>query len=291
LSVCSLSSCQPQSQGPLFFPIASISSINIIDGASFFAWSKRSLTLEAHTHTNISTNSEPEILKNGTSLSHATALAMSVFHVQGGQTSNTHFGILAQISLYFFGFFKKSTISISSTFSSSAHATSPNKILSLFLSKILAFDFPKLIALFATHHILHIIKKATNINNINNMILGIISAQNFSPVRSLISIFVVIHVFAFSSNPKSFKLSFAGRIIISLKFFAIQDSNTFPLFVAIALFPSIRTLLYTPALYELRNLSSDTSVSILRFHLYIVGIMKAITKEIIISQINAFVFL
>jgi hypothetical protein len=67
-------------------------------------------------------------------LSPATALAIKVFQVPGGHTSNTHFGILAPISLYFFGFFKKSTISISSTFSSSAQATSVKSILSFHLS-------------------------------------------------------------------------------------------------------------------------------------------------------------
>jgi len=58
----------------------------------------KSLTLEAPTHTNISTNSEPDILKNGTSLSPAIALASRVLPVPGGHTSNTHLGILAHIS-------------------------------------------------------------------------------------------------------------------------------------------------------------------------------------------------
>lgn len=43
----------------LFFPIASISSINIIEGELFLAYSNKSLTLEAPKPTNISTNSEP----------------------------------------------------------------------------------------------------------------------------------------------------------------------------------------------------------------------------------------
>jgi hypothetical protein len=98
LSVCSLSSCPPQSPGHLFFPIASISSIKIIAGLSFFAFSNRSLTLDAPTHTNISTNSEPDILKNGTPLSPATALARRVLPVPGGQTRRTHFGIFAPMS-------------------------------------------------------------------------------------------------------------------------------------------------------------------------------------------------
>jgi hypothetical protein len=134
LSVCSLSSCPPHVPGPLFLPIASISSINIIAGAIFLAFSNRSLTLEAPTQTNISTNSEPEILKKGTSDSPATARANIVFPVPGGPTNNTPFGILAPRFLNFFGFFKNSTTSANSSFSSSAQATSLNKTFSLSLS-------------------------------------------------------------------------------------------------------------------------------------------------------------
>jgi hypothetical protein len=80
--------------------------MKIIAGAIFFALANKSLTLDAHTHTNISTNSEPEILKNGTFDSQATALASIVLPVPGGPTNNVHLGILAQISLNFLGFFK-----------------------------------------------------------------------------------------------------------------------------------------------------------------------------------------
>jgi hypothetical protein len=86
--------------------MASISSIKIIAGAIFLAFSNKSLTLDAQTHTNISTNSEPEILKKGTSLSHATALANIVLPVPGGPTNNVHLGILAHISLNFLGFLR-----------------------------------------------------------------------------------------------------------------------------------------------------------------------------------------
>jgi hypothetical protein len=106
LSVCSLSSCPPPEPGHLFFPIASISSIKIIAGDIFLAFSNKSLTLEAPTQTNISTNSEPEILKNGTFDSPATALANIVFPVPGGPTSKTPLGIFAQRFLNFLGFFK-----------------------------------------------------------------------------------------------------------------------------------------------------------------------------------------
>ena len=73
-NVCSLSSCPPPSPAPLLLPTASISSINMIQGAFFLASSNKSLTLEAPTPTNISTKSEPLILKNGTLASPATAL-------------------------------------------------------------------------------------------------------------------------------------------------------------------------------------------------------------------------
>ncbi|MDP2396142.1 MAG: hypothetical protein Q8S84_03640 [bacterium] len=74
------------------------------------------------------------MLKNGTLLSHATARASIVLPVPGGPTSRVHLGILAHISLNFFGFFKNCTISDNSSFSSSAHATSLNITLSLSLS-------------------------------------------------------------------------------------------------------------------------------------------------------------
>ncbi len=50
---------------PLCFPIASISSMKIMQGAFFFAEAKRSRTREGPTPTNISTNSEPETDKKG----------------------------------------------------------------------------------------------------------------------------------------------------------------------------------------------------------------------------------
>ena len=51
-----------------------------------------SLTLDAPTPTNISTKSEPEIVKNGTPASPAIALASRVFPVPGGPTNKTPFG-------------------------------------------------------------------------------------------------------------------------------------------------------------------------------------------------------
>jgi hypothetical protein len=106
----------------------------MIAGAIFLAFSNKSLTLEAPTQTNISTNSEPDILKNGTSDSPATALANIVFPVPGGPTNKTPLGILAPRFLNFLGFLRNSTTSANSSFSSSAQATSLNITFSLSLS-------------------------------------------------------------------------------------------------------------------------------------------------------------
>ena len=83
-SVCSRSSWPPPRPAPLCRPTASISSMNTMQGAFFLAWSNRSRTREAPTPTNISTKSDPEMLKKGTPASPATALASRVFPVPGG---------------------------------------------------------------------------------------------------------------------------------------------------------------------------------------------------------------
>ena len=114
----------------LLEPIASISSINIIHGEIFFALSKSFLTLDAPSPANISTNSEPLIDMNGTFASPAIAFAINVLPVPGLPQSNTPLGVLAPIFEYFSGFFKNSTISSISDFSSSKPATSLNVILS-----------------------------------------------------------------------------------------------------------------------------------------------------------------
>ena len=124
LSVCSRSSLPPPIPAPRARPTASISSTKIIDGARFFACSKRSLTREAPTPTNISTNSEPEMEKNGTPASPATARARSVLPVPGLPIRSTPFGMRAPICKNFFGFLRKSTISLSSSLASFAPATS-----------------------------------------------------------------------------------------------------------------------------------------------------------------------
>ena len=80
---------------PRWRPTASISSIKTIAGALFLAFSKRSRTRDAPTPTNISTKSEPEIEKKGTSASPATALASKVLPVPGGPSRSTPAGIRA----------------------------------------------------------------------------------------------------------------------------------------------------------------------------------------------------
>ena len=53
--------------------------------------------------TNISTNSEPDMEKKGTSASPATALASRVLPVPGGPTSSSPLGMLAPMALYLSG--------------------------------------------------------------------------------------------------------------------------------------------------------------------------------------------
>jgi len=132
---------------PRFLATASISSIKIIHGAFFLPSSNKSRTLDAPTPTNISTKSEPEIEKNGTPASPATAFASRVLPVPGGPTKITPFGILAPTFVYFCGFFKKSTTSSRSSFSSSKPATSLNVTLFSSFTVILARLFPKFIIL------------------------------------------------------------------------------------------------------------------------------------------------
>ncbi len=85
---------------------------------------KRSLTRDAPTPTNISTKSEPLMLKNGTPASPAMARARSVLPVPGGPMRSTPFGIRPPRRVNFFGFLRNDTISSSSSFASSIPATS-----------------------------------------------------------------------------------------------------------------------------------------------------------------------
>ena len=145
-SVCSRSSCEPPSPAPRCRPTASISSMKTMHGELRFAWSKRSRTREAPTPTNISTNSEPEMLKNGTPASPATARASRVLPVPGEPIRRTPFGIFAPSASKRSGNFKNSTTSSSSTLASSTPATSAKVTGVLFAMNIFALLLPKLIA-------------------------------------------------------------------------------------------------------------------------------------------------
>ena len=96
----------------------------MMHGEFFLACSNRSRTRLAPTPTNISTNSEPEIEKNGTPASPEMALAISVLPVPGGPTSSTPLGMRAPSEANFCGSLRNSTISASSSLDSSAPATS-----------------------------------------------------------------------------------------------------------------------------------------------------------------------
>mmetsp|Transcript_7769 Transcript_7769/g.14102 ORF Transcript_7769/g.14102 Transcript_7769/m.14102 type:complete len:261 (-) Transcript_7769:808-1590(-) len=129
-------------------PMASISSINTIHGASWRACENKSRTREGPTPTNISIKSEPDMVRNGTPDSPAVARASSVFPVPGGPYISAPFGILAPSCLYRSGFFKYSTNSMISVLASSKPATSL-KVVSTFLSSVLstvadAFPIPKI---------------------------------------------------------------------------------------------------------------------------------------------------
>ena len=118
----------------------------MMHGAFFFASSNISRTRDAPTPTNISTKSEPEILKNGTPASPAIAFARSVLPVPGAPSRRTPLGILAPTLVNLAGFLRNSTISSSSAFSSFSPATSVNLVLFAPASSF-ARLFPKFIIL------------------------------------------------------------------------------------------------------------------------------------------------
>jgi hypothetical protein len=83
----------------------------MIHGLFFFPCSNKSRTRDAPTPSNISTKSEPLILKNGTFASPEMALASKVLPVPGGPTNKTPLGIFPPSLLNFCGSFKNSMIS------------------------------------------------------------------------------------------------------------------------------------------------------------------------------------
>ena len=117
--------------------------MNTMAGAFFLASENRSRTRLAPTPTNISTKSEPEMVKKGTPASPATARASRVLPVPGGPTSRMPVGIFAPTRVNFLGFFRNCTISCSSSFSSSAPATSLKVTLLCAGSVWRARDLPK----------------------------------------------------------------------------------------------------------------------------------------------------
>ncbi len=117
--------------------------MKMMQGEFCLACSNRSRTREAPTPTNISTKSEPEIEKNGTPASPATARASSVLPVPGGPYSSTPVGIRAPSAWNFLGFSRNSLISCNSSTASSTPATSRNVILGESAERRLARDLPK----------------------------------------------------------------------------------------------------------------------------------------------------
>ena len=97
---------------------------------------------DAPTPTNISTNSEPLIEKNGTFASPATARAISVLPVPGGPTSSTPLGMRAPSAVNLSGSLRNSTTSCNSCFASSTPATSANVTVGLSPENMRARDLP-----------------------------------------------------------------------------------------------------------------------------------------------------
>src|SRR5690625_3306039 len=118
--------------------------MKIIQGACFLAFSNISRTRAAPTPTNISTKSEPEILKNGTLASPEMALANKVLPVPGEPTNKTPRGMRPPKRWNLLGSRKKSTSSETSSLASSQPATSANVMLLVFSSIMRARDLPKL---------------------------------------------------------------------------------------------------------------------------------------------------
>ncbi len=146
LRVCSRSSCPPPNPAPRWRPTASISSMKMMQGAFFFACSNISRTREAPTPTNISTKSDPEIVKKGTLASPAIALASRVLPVPGLPVINTPRGMRPPSFWNREGSSKNSTSSPTSSLASSTPATSSKVTLFLSSVSMRALLLPKLIA-------------------------------------------------------------------------------------------------------------------------------------------------
>jgi hypothetical protein len=103
LRVCSRSSLPPNLPPSRLFA----DGVDLVDehdaGGLWLGLLKEVADREAPTPTNISTKSEPEMEKNGTLASPATALASSVLPVPGGPTSSAPLGSFAPMAVYFWG--------------------------------------------------------------------------------------------------------------------------------------------------------------------------------------------
>ncbi len=121
--------------------------MKMMQGAFFLPCSNMSRTRLAPTPTNISTKSEPEMVKKGTLASPAMARASSVLPVPGGPTSSMPLGILPPRRWNFCGSRRNSTTSSSSPLASSMPATSSKVTRPCFSVSSLALDLPKPMAL------------------------------------------------------------------------------------------------------------------------------------------------
>src|SRR5699024_11510668 len=104
--------------------ISTRSSINKMQCSYTFASLNSSHTRATQTPKNISTKSEPQRLKKGTSASPAVAFAKRVLPVPGGPTKSTPLGRVPPSLVNFFGLLRNSTTSSTSAFASSSPATS-----------------------------------------------------------------------------------------------------------------------------------------------------------------------
>src|SRR6266702_692310 len=220
-------------------------------GEFFLAWSKRSRTRLAPTPTNISTNSEPEIEKNGTPASPATALLSSVLPVPGGPTSSTPFGIRAPRATNFSGYFRNSTISVSSCLASSTPATSANVMAGLSPAIMRARDRPKEIAwllplwvCLSTHHMKAAIRTT-------RMMFGSRTLSRYVPLLLLSSLMLVfVEYWVHQSLPL---LEQSGTVTLCL---------VPPLSVATASVPFTSTVLTPPSLMFVMRVEYDDQCEI-----------------------------
>src|SRR5699024_2007611 len=239
--VCSRSSWPPPRPAPRCRPTSSISSIKIIHGEFFFAFSNKSLTREAPTPTNISTKSEPLIVKNGVPASPATALASNDLPVPGGPTNSTPFGMVAPTSLNLRGSFRKSTTYTSSCFSFTAPATSVKRTFvfsSLYSFTLLLQKFNTLTPPPPPCDLVKIKKKIKPIIKNGSIIvkkltnaLGCSSSSTFSTLCScaVVVIFVTISLLSGTCTTNSLSPSASSPVILIISFLgSIVISDTSP---------------------------------------------------------------